>query len=335
MRGRRSLRLRRATAIAAAAAVLALAAPTIAQAGPDTWWDGDDGTAASVDVVQYTLAIDHDASVFTATFRYGPDADSTQVESAPFSVRINTDYNQAANFVIAADGGWGGPVELRDAGGIPVPACPVTVSHATPDRSVQVSIACIGETSWVEIDAGFGDPDGSSFEKVPSISEWSPPVTWWDPPAGVLQAVVQRFWSPGFQNAHFYTINDLEASTVMHDPNWTYEGTAFVVAAAPDQVCPAGYPPVYRFWSPVFRSHFFTVDQAEYQHIVSSDRNWTYEGIAYCAAKAQDSDAVPLTRFWSPVYRKHFFTTNTDEITRLRYNDPAWQYEGTAYLVWL
>lgn len=149
----------------------------------------------------------------------------------------------------------------------------------------------------------------------------------------VRSTVVYRFWSPGFDNSHFFTTDDNEAAYIYdNDPHWMYEGIAFRGVQASGGTCGAGSP-VFRFYSPVFRSHFYTQSAAEKDHIVAHDRSWTYEGVPYCAYTEVVPGSLPLHRFWSPVFGKHFFTAHQAEADHIRANDPNWTYEGVAYQV--
>ena len=145
---------------------------------------------------------------------------------------------------------------------------------------------------------------------------------------------VFRFWSPQFDNAHFFTTNFAEAAHIIAtDGNWQYEGVAFRGAPLVDGTCTQGEA-VHRFYSQGFRSHFFTKSESEKAHIVANDRNWTYEGVAYCAAASPAAGTTPLHRFWSPAFGKHFFTADQGEADHIRANDRNWTYEGVAYHVW-
>jgi hypothetical protein len=146
---------------------------------------------------------------------------------------------------------------------------------------------------------------------------------------------VYRFWSPVLGNAHIYTTNTDEVAHIRAtDPNWVYEGQAFAtVPVSADGWCKVG-PPVYRFYSPVVKSHFYTQSFEEKQHLVTSDPNWTYEGIAYCAPSYPKQGSVPLYRFWSSAFGKHFYTANQAEADHLKAVDKNWSYEGIAYYVW-
>jgi len=60
----------------------------------------------------------------------------------------------------------------------------------------------------------------------------------------------------------------------------TADATPLVILDTP----PAGCRPVYRFWSPKFEGHFYTISETEKDHIVRTwPGTWTYEGIAFYA----------------------------------------------------
>ena len=142
---------------------------------------------------------------------------------------------------------------------------------------------------------------------------------------------VYRFWSSTFDNAHFYTVSSAEAQTISSkDPNWRFEGEDFRVWAASGSQCGAGKDPVYRFWSSSFESHFYTVNKGEVDATRRGDRNWSYEGIAFCAATGASAATKPVYRFWSETFGKHFFTANKAEADALRAGDANWTYEGIA-----
>ncbi len=93
--------------------------------------------------------------------------------------------------------------------------------------------------------------------------------------------------------------------------------------------------PVYRFWSPRYRGHFFTINVAERNHIIANLwYDWNDEGVAYYAFPDAVAGTVPLYRFWSDRYKHHFYTTSLSErnhiIATLWYD---WSHEGIAYYV--
>jgi parallel beta-helix repeat protein len=88
-----------------------------------------------------------------------------------------------------------------------------------------------------------------------------------------------RFFSPTYQG-HFYTANPDEWNYVKssYPANiWTYEMIAFYVYPLNTQIQSR---PVYRFWSPAVKQHFYTADPNEsstMQRIFPSSI-WTFEG---------------------------------------------------------
>jgi Repeat of unknown function (DUF5648) len=145
---------------------------------------------------------------------------------------------------------------------------------------------------------------------------------------------VYRFWSPLFDNAHFFTTSEDEAAHIRAtDTNWVYEGVAFSSYAASAGTCTAGTTAVHRFYSQHFQSHFYTSSDAEKESIQLNDPNWVYEGVAYCGSPTLQPGTTALYRFWSPRFGKHFYTASPAEAHQLDVNDPNWDYEGIAYYV--
>ena len=91
---------------------------------------------------------------------------------------------------------------------------------------------------------------------------------------------------------------------------------------------------VYRFWSPVFERHFYTINEAEKQALVTQfNGTWMYEGVAYRAfADSSDLDTKPVYRFWSDALHGHFYTMSEAEkdwvITDYAH---VWTFEGVAF----
>ena len=98
---------------------------------------------------------------------------------------------------------------------------------------------------------------------------------------------------------------------------------------------PAGsaLSPVYRFFSPVFRGHFFTMDEAEMFNLVENDPNWRYEGVAYFACPRKTTETTSLYRFYSQKFRGHFYTRDYDEYLDILQNNPDWSFEKIAFHV--
>ncbi|QTE30230.1 excalibur calcium-binding domain-containing protein [Pengzhenrongella sicca] len=183
------------------------------------------------------------------------------------------------------------------------------------------------------LDAFAGDPDGLDRDGDGIACEWLPSRPVSQPPSSLAVVPVWRFWSPGFNNAHFFTTNAAESAHIRAgDPNWRYEGQAFAAYAPDGQGCDAATA-VYRFYSVRFQSHFFTASQAEADNIRLNDSNWAYEGIAYCATTEKVVGSTAVYRFWSPGFGKHFFTASAAEAAHLRANDQNWNFERIAYYV--
>lgn len=93
---------------------------------------------------------------------------------------------------------------------------------------------------------------------------------------------------------------------------------------------------VYRFWSPVYQGHFYTVDPIERDRVRSAWPDiWSYEGQRYTAYTTQVPGTIPLFRFWSARFRGHFYTADPAERDQVLAQWPdAWSYEGVAYYVY-
>ncbi len=92
--------------------------------------------------------------------------------------------------------------------------------------------------------------------------------------------------------------------------------------------------PVWRFWSPVFGKHFYTIDASERDWLIRDyPAVWTFEGVAYRACAAwEDPDLVPVYRFWSVPLGSHFYTVDENEKDWLLGDYPdVWTFEGVAF----
>jgi len=89
---------------------------------------------------------------------------------------------------------------------------------------------------------------------------------------------------------------------------------------------------VYRFWSPVLSSHFYTASEQERDMLIRDFPSvWTYEGIAYHAFGAPvNPGLMPVYRLWSG--QAHLYTIYESERDGLisAYPD-VWTYEGVAF----
>lgn len=91
---------------------------------------------------------------------------------------------------------------------------------------------------------------------------------------------------------------------------------------------------VDRFWSPVLRRHFYTINPAERDKLIKEyPKIWTYEGPAFQAATTPNTPGLaPVYRFWSAKAQDHFYTIDKAEKDLLvaKYAK-VWQFEGVAF----
>jgi len=141
---------------------------------------------------------------------------------------------------------------------------------------------------------------------------------------------IEDLWN----NGHLYFHVDID-QTSYDGMRATIESSLLrVTYYAPEPVTPPTTA-VYRFWSPVTSSHFYTIDEAEVQNLLTNySWAWTYEGVAYYAM-TDDSDwrAAPVYRFWSPLVSGHFYTIDEAEKDSVvaNYSSDVWTYEGVAF----
>jgi uncharacterized repeat protein (TIGR02543 family) len=94
-----------------------------------------------------------------------------------------------------------------------------------------------------------------------------------------------RFYSKKYAG-HFYTIDEDEMWEVRNtNPNWKYEGIGYHVYPTNEI---AGTVPVFRFWSKVYKHHFYTIDEAEKDDLIAHNPNWNYEGVAFYALPLEE-----------------------------------------------
>jgi len=90
---------------------------------------------------------------------------------------------------------------------------------------------------------------------------------------------------------------------------------------------------VYRFWSPVTATHFYTIDPDEKDSLIADFSDvWTYEGVAFRLPTATDPNAMPVYRFYSKSFASHFYTIFEWERDILINTYPdVWEYEGPVF----
>jgi len=153
---------------------------------------------------------------------------------------------------------------------------------------------------------------------------------------GVLSPIY-RFWFP--QNkTHFFTINENEKDNIIDTfppEKYQYGGIAYYAYKAGD--APAGTSPVYRFWFPQNKTHFYTMNENEKNNIISTypTEKYQYGGIAWYAYKTSDAPegTIPIYRFWFTQNKTHFYTANENEKDNIINTFPSekYQYGGVAW----
>lgn len=147
---------------------------------------------------------------------------------------------------------------------------------------------------------------------------------------------VYRFWSPTLERT-FYTLLGAERDHVIDvwPYDWTYQDIAYYAYYQP---IVDGLRPVYRFWSPILKSHFWTLDDEECERVQREYYDvWAYEGIVFYAfvQGRQPLDALPVYRFWSGELAYHKYTMDEAEKDDLIENYPdLWHYEGIAWYIY-
>jgi predicted outer membrane repeat protein len=149
----------------------------------------------------------------------------------------------------------------------------------------------------------------------------------------VLYTTVYRFWSP-VNSVHFYTINPVERDNLIDNYPyfWSYEGPVYYASSTASD---ANLAPVFRFWSPVNSSHFYTISEEERDWLIADYPDiWTYEGIVFYAYPEgrQPAGVKPVFRFWNPERGCHFYTISEEERDFIiRDYSYAFTFEGIAF----
>jgi hypothetical protein len=142
---------------------------------------------------------------------------------------------------------------------------------------------------------------------------------------------VWRFFSP-VTGCHIFTTSTTEKRELLKDTEtWTFEGVAFY--ALSNKIGPATLP-VYRFMSCNPPAHFYTIDEAQKQRLITSYSDvWTFEGIAFYAwpPGCQPASTRPVYHFRS-TRGCHLYTIDEAEKNNLRCKySKIWKFEG---IVW-
>ena len=89
-----------------------------------------------------------------------------------------------------------------------------------------------------------------------------------------------------------------------------------------------GSVPLYRFWNTKTGTHFYTTSETEKTKIITTYKEWIYEGIAADIHTTQKTGTTPLYRFWNTKTGTHFYTTSEKEKNKLITTYKEWIYEG-------
>ena len=150
----------------------------------------------------------------------------------------------------------------------------------------------------------------------------------------VILNTMYRFWAPGLLR-HFFTISATERDYVRATwPDaWSYEGPVFHAYATPYV---DGLVPVYRYWSSILTSHFYTIndDERAYIDATYTEEQWASEGIVFYAFPPGSwvpADAKPVYRFWNEVTSTHFYTISESEKDYVLAHWPQYIFEGIAF----
>jgi len=143
-----------------------------------------------------------------------------------------------------------------------------------------------------------------------------------------------RFWS-SVLGRHFYTTSESERDFVIHTwpETWTdYEGLAYYLPV--DETDP-NVKPVYRFWSSLLTSHFYTISEDDKNYVLEHYPGvWELEGVVFYAYPPgqQPDGSKPVYRFWSDSLGTHFYTiSEADKAFILATWPDVWTYEEIAW----
>ena len=92
---------------------------------------------------------------------------------------------------------------------------------------------------------------------------------------------------------------------------------------------------IYRFFSKVDGTHFFTASTSEEKTIAGTRSDLTFEGVGLSAVNpanlSNDAAAVQVYRFFDTIHGTHFYTVNQSEEQTIVSTRPDLKYEGTAF----
>lgn len=114
-------------------------------------------------------------------------------------------------------------------------------------------------------------------------------------------------------------------------PSYVYEGAQWAVPGKSAKTVD-----VHRFLDTVSRTHHFTTDLQEVDHILKALPAFQYEGVAFqaYAETATSAGLITLQRFFQPATGNHHFAL-PDEAVAIQQGwvGPGWVYEGHGFTV--
>lgn len=88
---------------------------------------------------------------------------------------------------------------------------------------------------------------------------------------------------------------------------------------------------IYRFYNSTTGAHFFTPSADERDYVISTNRSFAYEGVAFYAPTTQVASTSSVFRFYNRASGAHFYTISSDERDYVLRTQPTYQYEGPVW----
>lgn len=246
---------------------------------------------------------------------------------------IDADGGQSSVNYSCIRGGWGGDGNVS--------GDPLFIDASAGDYRLMRTSPCIDAASGIAataiVDSELDILGNRRFDDPKVGNTGSGMARYIDMGAYEFQMpLVYHFWSPVL-NRHFYTASASEKDYIIavYPDAWTYEGADFRVYDSPAD---SDARTVYRFWSPMLCSHFYTISEEEKDFVIATYPDaWLYEGpVFYAYAPGeQPSGTAPVYRFWSSSLRTHFYTVFEGKKNELIDDkSDTWTYEGIVWYVW-
>ena len=204
---------------------------------------------------------------------------------------------------------------------LPAQAAEYQRGRVTPDSSTIPVLVSAGDTGQI-----LPDQKGpyASFRHAyaytvsdPSILTVADDGTW----KALKNGVVDLSFYPRDQNTASPEFEaEMKAAGFEYPAFDTDEGYVWTYSVTVDKQIP-----VYRLYNLVSHEHLYTPDENE-KNVLSGMRDWTYEGIAWRAAK---STGTPVIRLYNHGIGQHHYTSDANEIKVLA--GRGWANEGVVY----